>query len=134
MHSGGCLCGAVRWTYDGEVGAAAYCHCADCRRCTGSAFNVSVRVTAAGFRIVGGEPKCFTKSGESGRPVTRCFCQDCGSPLYTLPPLHPELVFVKAGSFDDSAVVRPAHQAWTRSAVRWARIPDDLPSFEKGRS
>lgn len=133
MHEGGCLCGKVRWRYEGEVGAAAYCHCADCRRVTGSAFNVSVRVAAAGFRVVSGEPKCFTKNGDSGRPVTRCFCPDCGSPLYTLPPLHPELVFLKAGSFDDPAAVRPAQQSWTRSAVSWARIADDLPAYEKSR-
>lgn len=134
MVTGGCLCGAVRWTYDGAPGAAAYCHCADCRRCTGSAFNVSVRLAAAGFRVVRGEPKCFTKNGDSGRPVTRCFCPDCGSPLYTLPPLHPELIFVKAGSFDDPGQVRPVQQAWTASAVPWSRIPDGIPAYEKSRT
>lgn len=133
-HTGGCLCGAVRWSYDGEVGHAAYCHCADCRRVTGSAFNVSVRLDAAGFRVVSGRPKSFTKAGDSGRPVTRYFCADCGSPLYTLPPLHPELVFVKGGSFDDPSVVLPAQQSWTRSAVDWAQIPADIPSYETSRS
>lgn len=30
--SGGCLCGAVRFTCDGELGPAGYRHCEDCRR------------------------------------------------------------------------------------------------------
>ena len=64
--TGGCLCGAVRYSYEGEVGAAGYCHCADCRKVSGSAFGVSVRVAAAGFRVTSGSPKGFTKAGDSG--------------------------------------------------------------------
>jgi len=68
MVSGGCCCGGIRYEYEGEVGTAGYCHCEDCRRISGSAFGVSVRVAAKGFRVVRGEMKAFTKAGESGRP------------------------------------------------------------------
>jgi hypothetical protein len=132
--TGGCLCGAVRYTYDGEVGAAGYCHCQDCRRVSGSAFGISVRVTAAGFSIISGAPKSFVKAGDSGRPVARFFCGDCGSPLYTLPPLHPEVVFIKAGSLDDPTVVKPNRQAWTRSRVEWAGIDPSIASYETNRA
>ena len=131
--TGGCLCGAVRYAYDGEIGAAGYCHCADCRKVSGSAFGVSVRVAAAGFSIVSGQPKSYTKAGDSGRAVTRFFCADCGSPLYTLPPLHPEIVFIKAGSLDDASLVRPERQAWTRSRVDWAEIDPEITSYETSR-
>ena len=131
--TGGCLCGAVRYTYEGEVGPAGYCHCADCRRVSGSAFGISVRVAAAGFSITAGVPKSFTKLGDSGRLVTRFFCGDCGSPLYTLPPLHPEVVFIKAGSLDDPGAVKPNRQAWTRSRVDWAEIDPAITSYETSR-
>jgi len=131
--TGGCLCGAVRYEYAGEVGAAGYCHCEDCRRTSGSAFGVSVRVAASGFRVTLGQAKSFTKPGDSGRLVTRCFCGDCGSPLYTLPPLHPDVVFIKAGSLDDPSVVVPNRQAWMRSRVEWAEIADGLTSYETNR-
>lgn len=134
LLTGGCLCGAVRYSYEGEVGPAGYCHCADCRRVSGSAFGISVRVAAAGFSIVAGVPKSFTKPGDSGRPVARFFCGDCGSPLYTLPPLHPEVVFIKAGSLDDSGLVKPNRQAWTRSRVAWAAIDPAIDSHETSRS
>jgi hypothetical protein len=132
--TGGCLCGAIRYEYEGEVGAAGYCHCEDCRRISGSAFGVSVRVKAAGFRIVSGTPKGFTKSGDSGRAVTRYFCSDCGCPLYTEPPLHPETVFIKGGSLDDPTLVVPDRQAWTRSRVAWAEIDPAITTYETNRT
>jgi hypothetical protein len=132
--TGGCLCGGVRYAYSGEVGTARYCHCADCRRISGSAFGVSVRVNTADFRITRGTTKSFTKPGDSGRPVTRHFCPECGSPLFTEPPLHPETLFIKAGSLDDAALVRPDREAWTVSRVEWAQIEPGLSSFTRGRT
>jgi hypothetical protein len=132
--TGGCLCGGVRYEYRGEVGSAGYCHCADCRRVSGSAFGVSVRVQASGFRIVSGQPKSFTKVSDSGRPVARYFCPDCGSPLFTAPPLHPEVYFIKAGSLDDPSLVKPNRQAWMRSRVDWAEIDPGLTAYETSRT
>lgn len=132
--TGGCLCGAVRYEYEGEVGPAAICHCADCRRVTGSAFSVSVRLKKAGFRIVGGEVKTFVKLSDEGSEITRCFCPECGSQVYGFRPQRPGTYFVKAGTLDDPDIVRPADQFWTRSAVSWAHIPPDLPAFEKNRT
>ncbi len=43
LVSGGCLCGYVRYEYDGEIGSANYCHCQDCRKTTGSAFNIGLK-------------------------------------------------------------------------------------------
>ena len=130
--TGGCLCGACRYEYDGEVGPANYCHCADCRRVTGSAFNVSVRLQRAHFKIEG-PVKYFAKQGDSGTIVARYFCGDCGSPLYTASPKHPDLYFVKAGSLDDPSIVKPTFQAWTVSRVAWSRIDPACEAFERGR-
>jgi len=131
---GRCLCGHVRYEYDGPVGPATYCHCEDCRRCTGSAFNVGVRVEKAAFRIVAGTPRGFTKRGDSGGELTRHFCPECGSPIFTSAPGHPDAVFVKAGTLDDPAVVRPTDQIWVQSMVPWSRIDPATRSFARGRS
>ena len=130
--SGRCLCGFVSWEYTGTVGPANYCHCADCRRATGSAFNVGVRLDSPEFRISSGVPASFTKRAESGRELTRSFCPECGSPIFTSSPAHPDQVYVKAGSFDDPTVVRPTRESWTASAVSWSRIAEGLLRFEKG--
>lgn len=131
---GGCLCGEIRYEYRGALGPAAYCHCEDCRRCTGSAFNIGVRLEAEEFCVARGKPKGFTKTADSGNSLTRHFCGACGSPVYTSSPNHPDCVFVKAGSLDDPAVVKPAYQSWLSSSVAWAAIPTDLPAYERGRS
>ena len=131
--TGRCLCGYVTWRYDGDVGPASYCHCEDCRRSTGSAFNVGVRLDRADFRIATGTPKSFTKRGDSGRELTRHFCPECGSPIFTSAPKHPDQVYVKAGTFDDPGLVRPAQQSWVASAVWWRRIPPDLPASAQSR-
>jgi hypothetical protein len=131
--TGGCLCRAIQYEYVGDVGPANYCHCADCRRVTGSALNIGVRLEAASFRIVRGATKGFAKKGESGHELTRHFCPDCGSPLYTSSPKHPDFIYIKAGSLDDPLLVKPTHQNWMASAVPWRRITDDLPSYARGR-
>jgi len=134
ITTGSCLCGNVTFEYAGDVGDAAYCHCTDCRKTTGSAFNISVGLPLTGFRIVNGTPKTFTKTADSGRALTRHFCGDCGAPLFTSSPSHPDTVYVKAGALDDPGAVKPAYQSWTRSRVNWSKIPDDLPGFKTDRS
>jgi hypothetical protein len=132
--TGGCLCGSIRFAIVGSLASAAYCHCTDCRKCTGSAFNVSVPVESENFKLLSGKPKGFTKTADSGNELTRNFCQECGSPIFTSSPHHPDRVYVKAGLFDDPNVVVPAYQSWLSSSVSWSQIPLGLPGYKKGRS
>jgi hypothetical protein len=91
-----------------------------------------VQVERALLTIVSGNPKGFTKRADSGTELTRHFCPDCGSPIFTASPKHPDHVYVKAGTLDDPTIVRPAHQSWISSAVPWCRIDAGLPSFPRG--
>jgi len=122
---GGCLCGAVRYEYSGEFGPANYCHCRDCRKTTGSAFNIGVRVDAVALRLLTGQVKSFTKAGDSGNLITREFCPECGSPLFTKSPSKPQFIWIKAGSFDDPSQIKPNYQSWMASVVSWAYIAAD---------
>jgi hypothetical protein len=133
VATGSCLCGAVRFSYEGPIGSAAYCHCTDCRRCTGSAFNISIGFEAAHFEIIGHTPASYTKQADSGHELTRHFCPNCGSPIYTSSPKFPGLFFIKAGIIDDPTLVRPGYQSWVRSAVPWSKIDAGLPAHEKAR-
>jgi hypothetical protein len=131
-HTGGCLRGGVRFETTAKPGPGGYCHCADCRRVTGSAFNVSVAVKLADFRITKGKPKGFAKTADSGNELTRWFCGDCGSPLYTASPAHPDTIYVKAGALDDPSLVAPGHQSWTQSRVGWSVIPPEIEAHARG--
>lgn len=130
--TGGCLCGAIRYTCASPLGPANYCHCADCRRVTGSAFNIGIRVDVANLQVAG-SPSAFVHAGGSGQPVTRQFCGDCGSPLFTLHPARPESIWLRAGTLDNPDLVRPAYEAWTSSKVPWAHPSADLIRYSRNR-
>lgn len=129
---GGCLCGFVRYEYDGPVGESSYCHCDDCKRATGGPYTVGVLSDAAKLRIVSGAVKGYTAIADSGRKITRQFCPECGSPLFTRAEVLPDKVFIKAGSLDQPELVKPSCQMWTERAVPWAYIDESLPSYPKG--
>ena len=127
--NGGCLCGAVRYECSGDTNAASYCHCDDCKKATGGPYTVGVLVEAAKLRIVSGRLKGYTTIADSGRKITRQFCPDCGSPLFTRPEKCPDLVFLKAGSLDKPELISPSCQTWTKRAVPWAYIDQNLPAY-----
>lgn len=131
--TGHCLCGDVTFEFQGELGKASYCHCEDCRRHTGSAFNIVVGVEAARFRLTGAVPSAFTKLGYNGQEITRHFCFRCGSPVYGSSPVLPDKVYIKAGLLDDPSGVVASHQSWFAHSVPWGFISPELQKFEKDR-
>ena len=128
--TGGCMCGAVRYEWQGAEFSASYCHCEDCRKATGGPYTVGVRVNEAGLTICSGKTKGYTTIGNSGKEITREFCPECGSPLFTRAQVLPGVVFIKAGSLDEPEIVKPTHQSWVNMAVPWAYLSKDLPGFE----
>ncbi len=132
--TGSCLCGNISYEYNGELGPASYCHCTDCRKVTGSAFIVSVRLDIKFFKITSeSKTKSFTKMADSGNSITRAFCPDCGSPIFTTSEKATGYIWVRAGTVDNPELIKPVHQYWTDSKVDWAEIPEGITSFNKGR-
>lgn len=126
-EAGGCLCGAIRYTFDREgVVGQAHCHCPDCQRSTGSAFATFCFVPDAHFEAEQGEPRAYTVQGTSGGDVTRFFCPDCGSQLYSQVGVMPGVRFVKAGSLDDSSWMQPQAVFWCDTMPRWVQQPEGL--------
>jgi Glutathione-dependent formaldehyde-activating enzyme len=63
---GRCHCGQITYTADLDPGDVSICHCTDCQMLTGSAYRVSVRASAADFRMQSGQPSRYIKTAESG--------------------------------------------------------------------
>jgi hypothetical protein len=119
-ETGRCICGAVRFRFDrGAVLSSNHCHCRDCQRATGSAFATFCVVPEAAFEIESGQPKSFTVKADSGGRVTRSFCGDCGSQLYSTVSLMPGFFFVKAGPLEDASWLEPQSDIWVSSAQPW---------------
>ena len=130
-QSGGCLCKAVRYTVSAEPVFAGHCYCRDCQQVTGSPFTTVVAIPLSAFALHQGILGSFAITAQSGRQVTREFCQACGSALFTKAAMVPDLIFVKATSLDDPSWVKPAASCWTSKAQPWAPIPHDTPAFAK---
>jgi hypothetical protein len=118
-----CLCGGITLSYSGIVGPANYCHCEDCRRANGSAFNIGVRVDLKDLQVKATtEMRRYKYIGGNGREIIRCFCGTCGSPILTLHPAKPEFAWVKAGIINQPEVVKPTHENWIKDKVKWAAV------------
>jgi hypothetical protein len=93
--SGGCLCGAVRFTAapaSRDVGA---CHCSMCRKwCAGPFMGLDCGTT---LKVADSTNLGVYRSSEWAE---RCFCTQCGTPLfYRL--VAQNMHYVSAEAFDD---------------------------------
>jgi hypothetical protein len=126
--SGRCLCGAVRYHSAADPLMAGHCQCEDCRRSSGSAHCTHVSVPAEGFSLTGALT-LFDRPADSGNMVSRGFCPVCGSAVLSRNAAFPQLVFVRASSLDDPAVITPAVVVYTSRAPKWDLVDPSLPSF-----
>lgn len=126
--TGGCLCGKVRYKIEGQPLMQAVCHCRNCQKQAGSAWSMITGVPETALEVTG-TVKTYEDHGNSGGTVLRQFCPDCGSPLFSRVGSAPGLVFVKAGTLDDTTSFKPQVQVWTRSKQHWVDL-GDLPGFE----
>ena len=121
-RTGGCLCGAVRYSFTGEPLMQAVCHCKNCQRQAGSGWSMLVALPKDAVTIAG-EVTTYTNRGSSGGDVLRQFCPTCGSPVFTRVPAQPGMIFIKAGSLDDTSTFAPTIQFWTASKQDWIELP-----------
>lgn len=116
--TGGCLCGAVRYEIAKPPQVTAICHCTHCQRQSGSMFSTNIVVQDADYSQTG-ETKVYEDNGDSGQPVWRHFCGQCGSPLFSRIALMPGMTMIKAGTLDDFSSITPGVEVYTAHAAAW---------------
>ncbi len=125
--SGGCRCGAVRYTVADAFRYAANCHCSNCRAATGSAFKPFAGIEREKLELTKGEDALLL-IGDDDANDTRC--RVCGSFLYSV-VRDGTFVHVAMGSLVDSPSIRPTHHIFVGSKAAWFEITDDLPQFDE---
>jgi len=128
--TGSCLCGTIKYSFQGAPVMTGVCHCRDCQKQTGTSFSIIQGVPLPALTVTG-TPKVITTRGVSGGAVKRHFCGDCGSPLYSLVEEVPGLAFLKAGTLDDVSRLAPQAQLWCSTAQPWLTLDPALPRFEQ---
>ena len=128
---GGCYCGSVRYSADGDAAMKAQCFCRECQYITGGAQALIMAFPATSFSWTKGEAKGFQRS-DLEKPVTRNFCPDCGTHLTSLAPSLPGMVMLKVGTLDDpSAFGGPSMTIFTVDKQAYHHVTSDVPSFER---
>lgn len=108
VRQGGCLCGAVRFKVHGDPLRVGICHCADCRKTSGSMF------AAFGIWPVA----AFESTGDVGIYSGRSFCLTCGSRVYSGSEEEAEIML---GSMDwqPEKDLAPQYELWIPRRAHW---------------
>lgn len=125
---GGCQCGAVRYSVDGEPEHVAFCHCRDCRRSSGAPAMVWAAYAASGFALTAGTPTAYSSNGDA----VRHFCPTCGTGLYYMNEAAlPGLVDIQVASLDTPDVLTPQAHIQVAERVDWMKDIAALPEFAR---
>jgi hypothetical protein len=125
-HTGGCLCGAVRYELSGALSNLCYCHCHSCRRATGAPMVAWGTVTRGKLRITRGTLTEYRSSPQ----VLRGLCAACGTCITYGNEARAGEIDVTLGSLDEPARLAPRMHVWVADKLPWVKIADGLPQFE----
>ena len=128
MYRGSCLCGAVTFEVEGDLGAIDACHCEQCRKWTGH-YLASTDVPRAALTVHGMDQ---VKWHHSSDRVRRGFCAECGSSLF-FDPLDREKhdwTGVAMGAFEKPTDASMALHIFVAEKGDYYRISDGLPQNE----
>ena len=127
--TGGCQCGAVRYSITGWPLTLYCCHCSECQRQSASAFGMSMRVARADVEIDMDALSFWIRDAGRKTEAHGRFCPNCGVRVMHDRP-ESEAVTIKAGTLDDRSWLRPVGHIWTASAQPWVAISDDTLNCE----
>jgi hypothetical protein len=127
--SGGCACGAVRFTCTSAPVTMLNCHCMDCQRSSGAPFASGVLVLSSDLTVMG-TPAAYALRASSGMQTTRNFCSICGTPLFTHGESNPAYTSIRFPCVDGSPEFRPMLDIWTSSSQPWVCLDRGIPQFQ----
>lgn len=125
---GRCLCEAVSYEINGDLGPIFNCHCSKCRRWHGAAFRTRASIDVSQFKWLSGEDNLSTYN--SSENVTKYFCRTCGSPLISTYRDRPSVLGIPLGGLEGDITGKPEAHIFTGSKASWYDVSDQLPQYE----
>jgi len=125
MHTGHCLCGAVRFETTGPLGPPDACHCSQCRRWSGHHW-ASTDVPRAALTVHGADAVRWYASSEK---VRRGFCATCGSVLFW-DPVHHDRIAIAMGAIDPPTGVTLHKHIFVTDKGDYYALADGVPQHE----
>lgn len=126
---GRCTCGAVAFEVTVEPLIVHACHCRWCQRETGAAFAINALVESRCVSVRGAGPVLVDTPSASGRGQQIARCPDCRVALWShYPGMGAAVSFVRVGTLDDPARLRPDIHIYVSSKLPWVVLPDGVPA------
>lgn len=125
MKTGGCHCGAVRYTMTGPLRDVIYCHCTQCRKQTGH-FVAATRILDDALSITGADELTWYAASSDAK---RGFCRHCGSLLFWKAE-GSDMTSIMAGSLDLPTGLTASHHIFAADKGDYYELADGLPVFE----
>jgi hypothetical protein len=127
--SGGCRCGACRYTLDYEALPMTYaCHCRDCQTMSGSALAIQAMVPLAKLAF-SGATLGWEHPNSTGKITTQIFCAQCRTRIYSTNEGRPGVALIRAGTLDESADLIPTVHIWASRKQPWIQLDDDVEAY-----
>jgi len=121
--TGGCLCGACRYSIDGAVEDVAHCHCGMCRRASGGIVTTWLTVARPAFRWLTDAAAAYRSSAGA----RRLFCPTCGAQL-VFDQDAAAYVDVTVATLDRPQDMPATRHIWCESRLPWLHLDQDLPA------
>ena len=128
-YAGSCLCGGIQYEVRGPLGDIIQCHCRRCRKATGTAFAINSPIAKADFYLLQGQH--LLKSFTTTTGVSRNFCSECGSPIYSVKADLPDVYRLRIGSLDTTIEQKPTCHFYVGSKAEWEDIHDTLAQYHE---
>lgn len=125
---GGCQCGAMRYSVEGEPQHVAFCHCTDCQKSSGAPTVAWAAFATGEFAVIAGEASSYSSNGDA----IRHFCPTCGSGLYYVnEAVLPGLVDIQVATLDDPDALQPQAHIQVAERIGWMKDAANMPEFER---
>jgi hypothetical protein len=121
-HTGGCLCGGVRYAVKGPLRAVHACHCSQCRRTSGH-YAAFTRAPAENIQLQASESLTWFRSSKGAE---RGFCRICGGNLFWR-QLDSNATCISAGSLDTPTGIKLDQHIFVADRGDYYTLDDHLP-------
>jgi hypothetical protein len=126
MTQGSCLCGAVRFEFDGAYKWFLHCHCGMCRKHHGALHGSIIAVDPSQFRLLQGDDAIVHY--RSSKAFERPFCRHCGSKV---PDVSGAAVGIPPGTINDALSGSPPVHIFVAHKSPMETITDGLKQFDE---
>jgi hypothetical protein len=127
-RTGGCACGAVRYSASGDLRPVVACHCSQCRKAFTN-YGAFTAVARGGLAV---DDEAAVTWYESSPGVRRGFCRRCGSALFW-DRAAAGYVSIAAGTLDQPSGLTQVRHIYVADKADFYQLGDGLEQLPQGQ-